>query len=176
NNILRQYSAIADTNLFHDDQDIVEESQVPILDIKQELRKSQLKSDADVYVVRVKYFLQHWLGMPFLLTLDETPQERLKKKKFLSIIREKLRAYHQLRKFAGISDIPTYRCELYWLEKKLIEKFYRHKPRKAIKKNKTSNGGNGKGKEKEGDENQGRQEDDDKHQQQLQEDDEDDLS
>ena len=74
--------------MFHDDQDVVEESQVPILDIKQELRKSQLKSDADVYVVLVKYFLQHWLGMPFLLTLDETTQERLKKKKFLSIIRE----------------------------------------------------------------------------------------
>ncbi|OBZ81350.1 hypothetical protein A0J61_10600, partial [Choanephora cucurbitarum] len=81
NNILRQYSAPADTNLFHDDQDIVEESQIPILDIIQEPRTSQLKGDADVYAVRVKYFLQHWLGMPFLLTLDETPQERLKKEK-----------------------------------------------------------------------------------------------
>ncbi|OBZ80583.1 hypothetical protein A0J61_11368 [Choanephora cucurbitarum] len=90
--------------------------------------------------------------------------------------KRKLRAYHQSRKFAGISDIPTYRCDSYWLEKKLIEKFYRHKSKKTIKKNKTSIGCNGKGKEKEENENRARQEDDDEQQQQLQEDGEDDLS
>ena len=50
------------------------------------------------------------------------------------LVERKLRAYSQLRKFAGISDIPTYRCDSYWLEKKLIEKFYRHKSKKTIKK------------------------------------------
>ncbi|KAI8326720.1 hypothetical protein EDC96DRAFT_534506 [Choanephora cucurbitarum] len=148
--------------------------------------------------------------MPFLLTLNETPQDRIKKERAFEYykgilynhaksacnhmikrcendnvdwkvwtyknvpVERKMRAYRQLRKFAGISDIPTYRCESYWLEKKLIEKFYRHKPRKTIKK--TNNGGSGKGKEKERDVTWSNQVEDDEQQQQSQEDDEEALS
>ncbi|KAI8326839.1 hypothetical protein EDC96DRAFT_533787, partial [Choanephora cucurbitarum] len=53
-------------------------------------------------------------------------------------VKRKMRAYRQLRKLVGISDIPTYHCESYWLENKLIEKLYRHKPRRTIKKTKNS--------------------------------------
>ncbi|KAI8326624.1 hypothetical protein EDC96DRAFT_535484 [Choanephora cucurbitarum] len=148
--------------------------------------------------------------MPFLLTLNETPQDRIKKERALEYykgilhnhaisacnhmikrckndnvdwkvctyknvsVKRKMRAYRQLRKFAGIIDIPTYRCESYWLEKKLIEKFYRHKPRKTIKK--TSNGGSGKGKEKERDVTWSNQVEHDEQQQQSQEDDKEALS
>ncbi|OBZ81290.1 hypothetical protein A0J61_10661 [Choanephora cucurbitarum] len=171
NNILRQYSASAGRVLSQFlGTNIAEEKQVSILGVIQEPRTSQMKVDADVCAVRVKCFFQHWLGMPFLLTLDETQQERLKKKRFLDTTKEystnmqnqlaiicendnvnwqewtyknipverKLRAYRQLRKFACISDIPTYRCESYWLEKKLIEKFYRHNLEGLSR----SNGGN----------------------------------